>query len=245
MRNSIIFVLLTVCFLLGAQQPTGQEVLQNIDANMFANEVISVMSMTIHAPRTSKTMRLKSYTQGDERSFSEYLSPPRDAGTKMLKLQDNLWIYEPDADRTIQISGHMLRQSMMGSDLSYEDMMEENRLELLYDAEITGREQILDRDCWIVRLTAKVPDAAYQSRTLWVDAERWLALKEERFGKSGTLLKTTEIKEVFMADGRWYPRRMIIKDALKAGKGTEIVFEEMQFNATIPPHYFSKAALRK
>jgi hypothetical protein len=57
--------------------------------------------------------------RGQERAFREYTFP-RGKGTKMLKLGDQLWTFDPRTDRTIQISGHLLRQSVMGSDLSYE-----------------------------------------------------------------------------------------------------------------------------
>ena len=60
---------------------------------------------------------------GSEKAFTENLSPAREAGTKMLKLKDKLWTYSPQTDRIIQISGHMLRQSINGSDMSYKDMM--------------------------------------------------------------------------------------------------------------------------
>jgi hypothetical protein len=43
----------------------------------------------------------------------------------MLRLENQLWIYSPSTDRNIQNSGHMLRQSVMGSDLSYEDMLKQ------------------------------------------------------------------------------------------------------------------------
>ena len=61
----------------------------------------------------------------------------------MLKLDKRLWIYSPSTDRTIQLSGHLLRQSVMGSDLSYEDMMEERKLSEVYTAEIGMRIYIL------------------------------------------------------------------------------------------------------
>ena len=139
----------------------------------------------------------------------------------------------------------MLLQSMMGSDLSYEDMMEENELIKIYNAEVTGEEIIEDRDCWIVLLTAKVEDVAYQTKKVWIDKERHLPLREERYGKSGKLLKTTEINEVFKIGKRWYPKNMIFKDVLKKGKGTEFIIDSIEFDAEIPKTVFTKAALRK
>jgi len=60
----------------------------------------------------------------------------------MLKLEDQLWIFSPSTDRIIQISGHMLRQSVMGSDLSYEDMMEDPHLLNHYSGKIDGEENL-------------------------------------------------------------------------------------------------------
>jgi hypothetical protein len=78
----------------------------------------------------------------------------------MLKLKDKLWMYSPSTDRTIQISGHMLRQSVMGSDLSYEDMMADKKLTHHYQAVVTGSEAVEGFQCWVLELTAKTRDVA-------------------------------------------------------------------------------------
>ena len=245
MRKIFIIVLLVIAIALFAEFPNGNELIRKVDDNMYSKNAVSTSRMIVHGRRGSRTMEIKSWAEGENRSFSEYLSPPRDAGTKMLKLEDKLWIYNPSSDRIIQISGHMLRQSMMGSDLSYEDMMEENELIKIYNAEVSEEEIINERDCWIVLLTAKKEDAAYQTKKVWIDKERYLPLREERFGKSGKLLKTTEIKEVFKIGKRWYPKNMIFKDVLKKGKGTEFIIDSIEFDVEIPKAVFTKAALRK
>lgn len=228
-----------------AQMPDGNEILRRIDENQSAENMIATSTMVIHGRRASRSVTAKSWIQGTEKSFTEYLSPPREAGTKMLKLKDELWMYSPQTDRTIRIAGHMLRQSVMGSDLSYEDMMEDPKLENIYTAEVVGEEELNDRDCWVLKLTATEEDIAYHSRKLWVDKERMLPLKENRYAKSGKLLKTAEIHEVMREDGRWYPKRMTFKDALSQGKGTEYIIESIEFNADIPHYIFTKASLRR
>ena len=245
MRKILIFTLIIFCTLAFAEYPDGNKILKQIDENMYAKNMISTSQMIVHGRRGSRTMKLRSWTEGDDRSFSEYLAPPKDAGTKMLKLDDKLWIYNPSADRTIQISGHMLRQSMMGSDISYEDMMEENELTEIYTAQTVGEENFNDVSCWKLELTAITDDAAYQTKKVWIDKEKLIPIKEERYGKSGKLLKTTEILEVMQINDRWYPKRMIFKDVLKKGKGTEFIIDDIQFDVNIPESRFSKAALRK
>jgi hypothetical protein len=163
----------------------------------------------------------------------------------MLKLEDQLWTYFPGTDRTILIAGHMLRQSVMGSDLSYEDLMEDPHLFDMYSAEIVGEEVYSDRPCWVLRLEAKDTSPAYHAREMWVDQERFVPLKESRFAKSGRLLKTTEVTRVERQEDRWVAREMVFKDVLKSGSGTTFVIESIQFDADIPSHLLTKAALRR
>jgi outer membrane lipoprotein-sorting protein len=224
--------------------PTGEEILERVQANIGSDNKIATTEMIIHGRRGSRTIKAKSWIYGEEKSFTEYLAPAREAGTKMLKLEDQLWTYIPTTDRTIKISGHMLRQSVMGSDLSYEDMMEDPNLLNLYNANIIEEQTYLDRPCWVLELTAKVEDISYHSRKIWVDQERYVSLKEERFARSGKLLKVFEVKEVRTIEDRWVPVHMVFKDALKRGDGTEYFIESIQFNADIPEAQFTKASLR-
>lgn len=225
--------------------PDADVILAKVDANMTARNRVFQSTMTIHGRRNSRTITSRSWSEGDDRSLTEYLSPAREAGTKMLKLDDRLWIYSPTSDRTIQISGHMLRQSVMGSDLSYEDMMEDRKLTELYDAKVTGEESLGGRATWVLTLTAKVEDVAYQTRKVWVDQERFVPLKEELFAKSGQLLKRTELSDVVRVQGRWFPRTILYKDMLKDGEGTEFHISEITFDTEIPEDLFSKAALKQ
>jgi outer membrane lipoprotein-sorting protein len=247
MKKIIVFlyILYTLTALEAAQIPSADVILEKIDQNAIAGNKIMETEMIIHSRRATRTMKLKSWVSDEEKGFSEFLEPAREKGTKMLKLGDQLWTYSPDADRTISISGHMLRQSIMGSDLSYEDMMEDRKLRKVYEAKITGEENFLGRPCWVLELTAKAEDVAYYSRKVWVDKERFVLLKENRYAKSGKLLKTLEVKSVIKVQNRWVQNDMVFKDELKTGDGTEFIIQSIEFDAVIPDYIFSKASLRK
>ncbi|MBC7363288.1 MAG: outer membrane lipoprotein-sorting protein [Candidatus Aminicenantes bacterium] len=321
------------------QKLSGQEILKRVDDNITADNKIMTAKMIIHLRRVSRTVEFKSYIQGTEKAFTEYLAPPRERGTKMLKLGKQLWMYSPWTERTILISGHMLRQSVMGSDLSYEDMLEDPRLSNSYTAELVGEEVIrlgegielgekivrheppagvgsdsynklfancslvsvvsrpaesefsgvsgyeigsyenlrtemeeyqapetrsgvaspqggqtgkssdvvprgTEINCWILELTARSEDVAYPKRKLWVDKERFVVVREERYASSGMLLKKTEVLSLKQFDKRWVPDRAVFKDMLKAGEGTEFVVDSIEFNARIPDYIFTRAALK-
>jgi outer membrane lipoprotein-sorting protein len=243
---SFILAVLLAGGMVEAQTPSGDWLLQKVDQNQASKTKITSWEMTIQGRRGSRTMKARSWLEGVDRAFTEYLDPPRDAGTKMLKLGNQLWTYSPSTDRTIQIAGHMLRQSVMGSDMSYEDLMEDPRLLQLYEAKVTGEDTFLERPCWIVQLTAKSGmSPAYHTRKIWVDKERFLVLKEERYATSGKLLKTTEVTKIAQMQRRWVAERAIFRDALKNDGGTEFVVGSIEIDAPIPDHVFSQASLRK
>lgn len=237
-----------VLAMISGLQVYGQDalaILNRVDKNMASENRIVESTMIIHGKRTSRTITARSWSVSNLKSFTEYLSPEREKGTKMLKLENQLWIYSPSTDRTIQISGHMLRQSVMGSDLSYEDMMDNRKLTDVYLARVAGNEKIGDRNTVLLELTAKLEDVAYYSRKLWVDAERYVPLKEELFAKSGQLLKRTDLSEVRQIQGRWFPTALVFKDMLKEGDGTEYRVTSIKFNQDIPDYIFTKAALKQ
>jgi outer membrane lipoprotein-sorting protein len=133
----------------------------------------------------------------------------------------------------------------MGSDLSYEDMMEDPHLLNHYSGKTEGEEKIADHQCWVVTLTANTTDVAYQTQKVWVDKDRFVPLKKKLYAKSGILLKRMELSDVVQIQGRWFPKKMLFKDVLKEGEGTEFLISEIEFNTKIPDYIFSKASLKK
>jgi outer membrane lipoprotein-sorting protein len=240
-----VLIALSGMMLLGSGYPKAEDIIDRVDKNMSSKTRVFESTMTVHGRRSSRTMTSKTWQEGSKQSFTEYHSPAREQGTKMLKLTNQLWIFSPSTDRIIEISGSMLRQSVMGSDLSYEDMMDDRKLTEVYTAAVSGEEKITDRNCWVLNLQAKVSDVAYQTRKIWIDMERYIPLKEELYAKSGQLLKRMEMKNVQQVDGRWFPTTILYRDMLKQGEGTEFSINSIKFNVEIPGYIFTKAALKK
>jgi len=243
--KKLIIIIATLGLLTSSAAQDADEILRRVEKNISSDNRIFESSMIIHGTRSSRTITSRTFSVGDKQSLTEYLSPAREQGTKMLKLENQLWIYSPSTDRTIQISGHMLRQSVMGSDLSYEDMMDDRKITELYTAKVSGNELIDERNTLILDLTAKVSDVAYFSRKMWIDKERYVPLREELFARGGQLLKRSTLSEVKQIDGRWFPTKIIYKDILKHGEGTEFIINSVKFNQKIPDYIFTKAALKQ
>ena len=222
------------------------EIIKKIDFNLNSKNRFMKSKMIIHGRRASRTIVSKSWVVGINKAFTEYTYPAREAGSKMLKIDDRLYIYSPQTDRIIQISGHMLRQPVMGSDMSYNDILEDKPLNDIYKATLEGEELINERKCYIVYLEAIIEGLAYPKRRAWVDVEYFLPIKEELYAKSGKLLKSSSMDGVRKIQDRWFPTTFIFKDELKKGsQGTEWIIDEISFNIDIPDSRFLKSNLRK
>jgi outer membrane lipoprotein-sorting protein len=246
----VLFLLLSVLVLspetIYAVEITPQEILQRVDKNQVLDHAIVEATMVIHGRSGTRTITSRSWSSGQDRSFSEYLSPPREKGKKMLKLGDKLWTYTPEPhDRIITISGHLLKQSLMGSDLSYEDMMSNDSIEEDYTAVIAGEETINGRPCIILDLTANKADVSYAKQKVWVDSKRWVVLQSYLMAKSGKLLKRFTVEDVIKLEDRWYPKEIHFKDMLSRGGGTEYHINAIDLTTKIPDSKFTKASLRR
>lgn len=245
MKHVLTLVLLLIACVILAANPDVSTILKAIDANMTAKSSKSVTRLVVNGRRSSRTVASINYAQGTDKFYTEYTAPPRDKGTKMLKLGKDLWIYDPGSDRSIKISGNMLKQSVMGSDLSYEDFMEETKLVDAYSGVLKDSEDLNGRTCWVLELTAKQGNQAYHKRKLWVDKERNVVHKEYLYAKSGKLLKSITAADFRRTGNRWYPYHILFKDELKDGKGTEYFIDSIEFEISIPPFIFTKAMLKK
>ena len=80
------------------------DIIVKMDKNLNAKSRVLRSKMVVHGRRSSRIIESKNWVIGTDKSFTEYLSPAREAGTKMLKLDDKLWTYSPQTDRVIPVS---------------------------------------------------------------------------------------------------------------------------------------------
>jgi len=237
------FVLWMMCWSLPAwsQAPTAAEIVANIDQNMVSGSRKSKITMTVTNPRGRvRSYQMEILGRGEEDSAITYLSPAREKGTKMLKIGEELWTFLPSIERTQKISGHMMRQGMMGSDFSYEDMMESKELLKIYTSTVTGSEVVDGRDCWTMEMVAKEEGVTYPKRTTWIDKEFYIMLKQELFALSGMKLKTWRMSDITKIDDkRYFPKTMVVEDHLRKGSTTTMVIEEISFGLALEDEIFS------
>lgn len=226
-------------------QPTAAELLAALDGNLQSDSQKSTVQMTVNDGRRSRTFSMTSIARGRTHSAIEYQTPKREKGTRMLKVDGQMWLYFPRAERVQKISGHMMRQGMMGSDVSYEDMMTSADFDDMYDAKILGEDTVEGRKHWKLEATAKDSSVSYPKRIIWIDDEYRIPTKQELYALSGLLLKTWAMSEIKQIDGKNVPMKMVISDELKKGSSTTIITESITFDIPLQDQIFSRRWLER
>ncbi len=240
--------IISMVFCLPAKSQTkidAKEILDKIDSNMYSATIEYDGKMIIKRKGRTSTKTYHAYAEGTTHSFAKYFSPSKDAGTKFLKIKDNLWIYLPSVEKSTRISGHMLRRSMMGSDFSYEDALEQSKLLEKYDASVEGEETVNDREAYILDLVANTKKVTYYRRKIWVDKKRFIVVKAERYSKSGKLLKVMNSHKVEKFGSRWYLTHLSMEDKLRKNSRTELIVTNPVFNKNLPSNIFSLEHLER
>ncbi len=223
----------------------ADSILQKVGYNLLSKSQVKESQMIIYGRQQCRTLTSRAYSQGHDKSFTEYLTPESEKGIKMLQLEGHLWIYSPATDSILELSGKLLLQPVMDSDLSYQDLMENPMLNEIYNARVISQEIINGRKTWVLEMNAKEEGVTYPKRKAWVDQERYVPLREELFAQSGQLLKCVTRSSIQQIEGRWYPAKVTYRDMLKEGEGTDFIVTAINFDVDIPQCLFSKEALCK
>jgi outer membrane lipoprotein-sorting protein len=143
----------------------------------------------------------------------------------------------------------MLKESMMGSDMSYEDTVENEKLINRYDPLIGGSETWnfngLSRDCWVLDLAAKRRAESYPRQKLWIDKETGDCLHYELFALSGAKLKEYNLLRVEIFGDRRFPVEIEIRDLLRKNSKTTMVMRNVVLDRPIPDSVFSTRNLER
>lgn len=223
-----------------AAPPTADELLAAVDRNLTFPSRTSRTRMTVVGSGRTREYEMTGFGRGEEDAAVEYLAPAREKGTRMLKLGAELWIYMPSVDRVQKISGHMLRQGMMGSDVSYEDMMTSRELRKQYRSKVLGDGVVDGRACWRLEMVATNNAVTYPKREVCIDKDHFIPLEQKLYALSGMLLKVWTMSDVRSYDGgRKFPHRMVIRDQLRKGSETRIDTVELKFGVALPAEVFS------
>jgi outer membrane lipoprotein-sorting protein len=252
MKRKFVGLVMLLSFLAAAlafaQTPSAVELLRRVDDNETYTTIEYEGDMIIEYQNRRYVKTMKSWARDNSDSFVEFTNS-EDRGTKYLKTKGRLYVYSPDTEEVMLISGHMLKESMMGSDMSYEDTIENEKLSVRYDPVLAGSEiwnlNGVNRDCWILDLSAKSRTESYPKQKLWIDKETGDLLHYELYALSGAKLKEYTLLRVEVINGHRFPVEGEMRDLLRRGSKTTFVMRNVILDRPIADSVFSQRNLER
>jgi len=242
MKPVLLIALLVPVVLFGL---TAEEIVERLDGNQTFETIRYEAEMTISLGGQVRTKQFEGWGEGEDRAYFEFTAPARDRNTRFLKLGDEMWMWLPRVGKSTKLSGHMLRQSMMGSDFSYSDASGNDALKERYEAELAGTDTLDGREVFVLELVATSEDVDYARQKVWVDTADFIPRKVEYYASSGKLLKEMRVEGFERIAGRNFPTKVRMTNLLRGNTYTLMEFTEVELDADVPDRVLTRAYLER
>jgi len=174
-----------------------------------------------------------------------FLEPKTEAGKGYLRIEKNLWFYDPRVGRWERRTE---RERIGGTDTRRGDL-DESRLAEEFDARWEADEKLGKYEVHRILLTARPGvDVAFPSVRLWVDQATGNVLKRQELALSGRLMRTAYYprwKKVWSESKKadvWYAEEMRFYDEVEKANQTLVLVKSIDLRP-LDPNLFTKAWL--
>ncbi|MBN1648867.1 MAG: outer membrane lipoprotein-sorting protein [Spirochaetales bacterium] len=219
---------------------SADEILDKVETMNVHKTSFIEGEMRITDELATRVKTFRGYTRGDDDMMIEFTNI-EDRGQKILRLNGEIHLYFPSAEEIITLRGEALKDRVMGSDFSYEDLANEGKIRDKFDAALDGEEQVNGRMCYKLVLTAKpkAKDVVYPKEIIWIDKEYYVQRKGELYSLSGKLIKEFYGHETIEAKGKHILSRYEMIDAMKKSSKTEFIVKKVELDLKLDPATFS------
>lgn len=230
--TSALLFFLTVPSLASAADPTPEELLKRYDAVMSPKTFDGLMVMVAHRQDdTTRTYKFRALKSQDDKIRTWFFEPAAAKGQEMLRVEDNMWVYMPNLKRALRLAS---RESFQGGDFNNGDVLRVN-----YVADYTVK--LIPSDdatTWLLDLTAKTKEAAYDRIKLWMTKDKQQPAKAEYYAASGKMLRSAKFDDVKNFHGLERPAHITMKNELASKRYTELTTLDMKLDLDIPAQKF-------
>jgi len=204
----------------------------------------TVMTMVIHRPDWERTMTMRGWTKGDDRSLVRVLEPRKDRGNGTLTDDNSMWSYSPKVNRVIKIPSSMMGQSWMGSDFSNKDVARADDIVDQYDHSILGSEEADGITIYEIEAIPHEDAAVVWGREVLSIRDDHVVTTHKFYDQDGELVKTLTSLEIGEMGGRVIAKRQRMSKVETPDEWTEIQVVSVDYEVELKDSLFTLSNLR-
>jgi len=203
-----------------------------------------VMTMVIHRPDWERSMTMRAWTKGDDRSLVRVLEPKKDSGNGTLTDDNSMWSYSPKVNRVIKIPSSMMGQSWMGSDFSNKDIARADDIVKQYDHSILSFEEADSVTTYEVESIPHEDAAVVWGREVLKIRSDHVLTEHRFFDQDGELVKTLTSLDIGEMGGRTIALRQRMSKEASPDEWTEIQVVSVDYDIELSDSLFTLSNLR-
>ncbi len=225
---------------------TATEILEKVDDLWRGESSFAEMTMHVKTEHYERSMKLKAWSLGKERSLFIITYPPKDRGVATLKAEQDIWNYLPRVNRVIRVPTSMMMANWMGSHFTNDDLVKESRMSEDYDSEVTFEGSRDGKNIYELTLHPKPEAPVVWGRIeITVIQETLIPTRSLYYDEDGGLSRTMIFDEVKTLSGRLVPTVMILVPEDKPEERTVITYESLELGLGLKPDFFSRSTLTR
>jgi len=202
------------------------------------------MSMVIHRPDWERSMTIRAWTKGDDKSLVRVIEPKKDRGNGTLTDDNDMWTFSPKVNRVIKIPSSMMGQSWMGSDFSNKDVARADDIIDQYDHTLLGAEEQDGMTVYEIRAVPHETAPVVWGREELRIREDHVVLEHRFYDQGGELVKALKTLAIEEMGGRTIASRQRMVKADEPGEWTEIEVVSVEYEIDISDSVFTLSNLR-
>jgi outer membrane lipoprotein-sorting protein len=223
-----------------------KEILDKVDRLWRGSTSVGQMEMEVVTAHWSRTLRMKVYTEGMDRSLVRITYPAKEEGVATLKVENNIWNYLPKIKRVTKVPASMMLGSWMGSHFTNDDVVKDSQYVRDYDTTITFEGERDGQGILELTLLPK-PEApvVWGKIVSTIRAEDYMPLAMTYFDEDGEEVRIFTFEEIKEMGGRTLPTVLTIRPMDKPDEYTRVTYLEITFDVDLKPDLFGLRSLQK
>jgi outer membrane lipoprotein-sorting protein len=219
----------------------AMQIVNTMDELYRSQSSYAEVRMRIVNPHWERTLTMKTWTKGRNKTFITILSPAREKGVSTLRVENEMWNYLPKTNKIIKVPPSMMMSAWMGSDFNNDDLVSEFTFRDDYTFSIVSRDSS--------RITLKcIPKEGraivWGQVQLVVRSDDYLPVEEKYFDEKGNLMRVMTFKQIKTFDHRKIPTIMELTPQNKADHQTVLEYIELKLDYPVTDRIFSLQNLR-
>jgi outer membrane lipoprotein-sorting protein len=220
------------------------EIIKRIDELYRSTSSYSEVEMEISTPHWQRTLKMKVWTEGMDKTFIRILSPAKEKGLATLRIKQEMWNYLPKTNKVIKIPPSMMMSSWMGSDFNNDDLVNEFSLYEDYSYKLITPSSAEPGIVYISCIPREDLPIVWGKIILSVKDRDYIPIKEDYYDEKGELMRIMNYKNVTDFGGRRIPAEMELIPQHKEGHKTVLRYINASFDINFDSEIFNLRNLR-